>query len=395
MENEEKTWDEVTVDHCMDRGFIDASKACCHHKSPCNGCSKLDVYDWMEDINAGHKQHEFVEVRFKNTRKGYYHNVNELALKKGDVIAVEASPGHDIGVVSLTGELVPHQMRKNKVDIDNLEPKKIYRKAKPNDIEKWMESISREQKTMLQSRKIAADLNLDMKIGDVEFQGDGTKAIFYYIADDRVDFRQLIRVLADTFRVRIEMKQIGARQEAGRIGGIGPCGRELCCCTWMASFTSITTNAARYQEVALNPQKLSGQCSKLKCCLNFELDTYLDAREDFPGQEITLNTKEGPAYHVKTDVFKRLMWYSNNQPAGANPVCLTVDRVKEIIRLNQQGRSPEKLNAFESERDQNSFTQSNDILADNSLNRFDKRHGGAGKRKKKKSNRKKSSRNEN
>ncbi|NBC82709.1 MAG: hypothetical protein GVY19_04930 [Bacteroidetes bacterium] len=371
MENDQQSPDTLTANHCIDRGYIHESRDSSHHASPCNGCGKLEVYDWMNDIEHTQTPTDFVEVRFKNTRKGYFKNVNDLRLQKGEVIAVEASPGHDIGVVSLTGNLVYHQMRKNNYDFNNQEPKKIYRKAKPNDIEKWMESISREHNTMLKSRKIAEDLQLDMKIGDVEFQGDGSKAIFYYIADERVDFRKLIRVLAETFRIRIEMKQIGARQEAGRIGGIGPCGRELCCCTFMSSFISVSTNTARYQEVSLNPQKLAGQCSKLKCCLNFELNAYLDAREDFPDQELEILTKEGPAYHVKTDVFKRLMWYSYNKNTGSNPVCLSVDRVNEIIQMNRANQEPEKLQNTENIELSNNQSNANDILADNNLSRFD------------------------
>ncbi|NJM14291.1 MAG: hypothetical protein HC896_01905 [Bacteroidales bacterium] len=263
---------------------------------------KLSVYNWLEDItilNDGYLN-KLVEVRFKNTRKAFYYNVNNLKLEPGDIIAVESSPGHDIGIVSLTGDLVQRQIYRLRVDTKQEFPK-IYRKAKPTDIEKWLLAIDLEHETMIKSRQITADLKLGMKIGDVEYQGDKTKAIFYYIADERVDFRQLIKVLADTFRIRVEMKQIGARQEAGRIGGIGPCGRSLCCATWLTNFSSVTTNAARYQEVSLNPQKLAGQCSKLKCCLNFELDVYLDAQEDFPPRDMVLETNEGNAVYQKSD----------------------------------------------------------------------------------------------
>jgi len=384
--------------HCITRGYADPRQPKSHHGSPCNGCGKLEVYDWMEDIEAPNTHTDLVEIRFKNTRKGYFKNVNGLPLKKGDVVAVEASPGHDIGVVALTGQLVHHQMRKNNVKNDPTDSKKIYRHAKPNDIDKWMESISREHNTMLKSRQITADLKLDMKIGDVEFQGDGTKAIFYYIADDRVDFRQLIRVLAETFRIRVEMKQIGARQEAGRIGGIGPCGRELCCCSWMSSFVSVTTHSARYQEVSLNPQKLAGQCSKLKCCLNFELDAYLDAREDFPSQDIPLETKQGRAYHVKTDVFKRLLWYSYKGDEIDNPVCLSVERVKDIIKQNRRKEYPEKLEDEKIQKAVEANPASIDILADNNLNRFsknEKKNIQRRKKKKRKPRRNKPPRNEN
>ena len=263
-------------------------------------------------------------------------------------MAVEASPGHDIGIVSLMGELVGFQLKRNNIPIEGTEFKKVYRKAKQADIDKWNESMALEFPTMIKSRKIAQDLKLEMKIGDVEYQGDGTKAIFYYIADDRVDFRELIKVLAEQLRVRIEMKQIGARQEAGRIGGIGSCGRELCCSTWITSFVSVTTNAARYQEVSLNPQKLAGQCGKLKCCLNYELASYLDAQKDFPNTSIPLETEQGQAFHLKTDVFKRLMWYSYKKEIPAEIVCLSVDQVIEIIEKNKSGEKVKKLEGVES-----------------------------------------------
>jgi len=302
--------------------------------------TKLHVTNWMpHGMVSPCKVFDIVEVRFKNTRKGFYNNVNGLLLKAGDVVAVEASPGHDIGIVSLTGELVYEQMRRYGIDYKTAEFRKIYRKARTNDIEKWKEAIAREHDTMIQARRIAADLNLMMKIGDVEYQGDGTKAIFYYIANDRVDFRELIKVLAATFQVRIEMKQIGARQEAGRIGGIGPCGRELCCSSWMINFVSVSTQAARYQELSLNPKKLAGQCIKLKCCLNYELDAYLDRRKDFPDPSVPLETRDGIMVHFKTDVHRRMMWYgpkvSGNEPLTLTPV--PVERVKEIQELNKKG----------------------------------------------------------
>lgn len=280
-------------------------KSCCERKSS----SKLDVYDWLGDITNVAETDEVIEVRFKNTRKDYYQNPNKIRLKTGDIVAVESNPGHDIGVVSLTGELVKKQMERHKVTLVNGELRKIYRKAKPADIDKWKEAIAREHETMIRSRQLASDLSLSMKIGDVEYQGDGTKAIFYYIADERVDFRQLIKVLAENFRIRVEMKQIGARQEAGRIGGIGPCGRELCCCTWMGNFVSVTTTSARYQEISLNPQKLAGQCSKLKCCLNYELDCYIDAQKNFPPTNIPLETERGKYIFLKADIFKGIFWY--------------------------------------------------------------------------------------
>jgi len=311
------------------------------------GCFKLDTFDHFNDVPEKYQHVDIVEVRFKNTRKGFFKNVNDLKLKRGDIIAVEANPGHDIGIVSLTGVLVLRQLMRNNISIEGTEFKKVYRKAKPADIEKWMEAMSLELTTMLKSRKLSEELKLEMKIGDVEYQGDATKAIFYYIADDRVDFRELIKVLADRFKVRIEMKQIGARQEAGRIGGIGSCGRELCCSTWITNFVSVTTNAARYQEVSLNPQKLAGQCGKLKCCLNYELAAYIDAQKDFPDTNIVLQTDQGPAYHQKTDVFKRHMWYSMQKEMPAEIACLTVDQVKDIIARNKRGEKVKKLESIE------------------------------------------------
>jgi cell fate regulator YaaT (PSP1 superfamily) len=306
-------------------------------------CHKLDSYNWLKDIPEVVKTKNIVEVRFKNTRKDFFRNVNELRLKTGDIVAVEASPGHDIGIVALTGELAYYQMIKNNGEKDLEELKKVYRKAKPADLEKWEEAISLEKSTMLKSRKIADDLKLEMKIGDVEYQGDNTKAIFYYIADGRVDFRELIKILADNFKVRIEMRQIGARQETGRIGGTGPCGRELCCSSWMSNFISVTTNSARHQELSLNPQKLSGQCGKLKCCLNYELDSYLDAKKDFPDTSIPLETEEGTAYHQKTDIFKRLMWYSFDKENTVNLSVISVDRVIDIQEKNKMGQKVQFL----------------------------------------------------
>lgn len=306
-------------------------------------CAKLHVYDWLDDVINIANPTDLVEVRFKNTRKDYFRNANNLKLNPGDIVAVEANPGHDIGIVTLTGDLVLDQMRKHKVTLINGEVRKIYRKAKQTDIDKWKEAIALEHETMLRSRQIALDLKLNMKIGDVEYQGDKTKAIFYYLADDRVDFRQLIKVLADTFRIRIEMKQIGARQEAGRIGGIGPCGREICCASWINNFVSVTTNAARYQDISLNPQKLAGQCGKLKCCLNFEVDTYIDAQKDFPPTNIPLEAENGTFQYQKADIFGRIYWYSQVGDKSGNFVPVPVDRVKEIIRHNQKGQKVARI----------------------------------------------------
>ena len=309
------------------------------------GCSKLESYNWMREV-SDMEIPEIVEVRFKNTRKGFYRNVNNLRLKRGDIIAVEASPGHDIGIITLAGEIVDKQRQKSKYPGDREELKKVYRKAKQVDIDKWKEAIQLEEDTMLRSRKLASDLGLNMKIGDVEYQGDKTKAIFYYIADERVDFRELIKVLAETFRIRIEMKQIGARQEAGRIGGIGTCGRELCCSTFITNFVSVSTHSARVQEVALNPQKLAGQCGKLKCCLNYELAGYEDARKNFPDTAIVLKTKQGEAYHLKTDVYRGIMWYGTGEGGGQALIPVPAERVAEVQAMNKNGKIPEELIEF-------------------------------------------------
>ena len=318
----------------IDRGLCNANGG---------SCCKLQVYDWLDKVLQGTQAKDIVEVRFKNTRKDYYININGLNLKKGDIVAVEASPGHDIGVVSLTGDLVGLQLSKHKATLFNGEMRKIYRIARSIDLEKWKEAINQEYETMIKSRIIASDLKLDMKIGDVEYQGDRTKAIFYYIADGRVDFRQLIKLLAETFHIRIEMKQIGARQEAGRIGGIGPCGRELCCSTWLTNFVSVTTNAARYQEISLNPQKLAGQCGKLKCCLNFEVDAYIDAQRNFPSSSIRLETQKGCYKFIKSDTFKGIMYYADDSDKMGSSVPLPLERVKKIIELNKKGIKPETL----------------------------------------------------
>ena len=333
-----------TNEHMTENAIKD--ETCCGHSCLRNSY-KLSSFDWLKDISEIVDFNEIVEVQFKNTRKAFFQNPNGLRLEQNDIVAVEASPGHDIGRVSLTGQLVLTKLIQQGINFREQEFKKIYRKAKQVDIDKWKEAIALEDPTMLRSRKIAEELKLDMKIGDVEYQGDKTKAIFYYIADERVDFRELIKVLADEFKVRIEMRQIGARQEAGRIGGIGSCGRHLCCASWITNFVSVTTNAARYQEVSLNPQKLAGQCSKLKCCLNYELDVYLDAQEDFPDTSIRLETKQGFATHQKTDVFKRLMWYGMESERGHVITCLSVNQVNEIIAMNQRGEIPEKLMGIE------------------------------------------------
>lgn len=331
--------------------------------------TKLDVYDWLKDLPETQQENDLVEVRFKNTRKGYYRNTAHLKLEVGDIVAVEASPGHDIGEVTLMGHLVPLQMRKHASKHD-VELKRVYRKAKPNDIEKYEEAKAREHSTMIRARKIAEELGLNMKIGDVEYQGDGNKAIFYYIADDRVDFRQLIKVLADVFRVRIEMKQIGVRQEAGRIGGIGPCGRELCCAGWMTNFVSVATSAARYQDISLNPQKLAGQCAKLKCCLNFEVDAYVEARKKIPSREIELETKDNTYYFFKADIFSRQITYSTDKSIPANLVTIDAGRAFEIIALNRRGIKPDRMEREGQEREP-ARKEYQDVVGQDSLTRFD------------------------
>jgi cell fate regulator YaaT (PSP1 superfamily) len=333
------------------------------------GCNKLDSFNWLRDLPDSVIDNEIVEIRFKNTRKGFFRNVNNLRLEIGDIVAVEASPGHDIGRVSMTGPLVRLQIREMKVCPPLEEMKKVYRKAKPADILKWEEAKMLEIPTMLRSRKISDELRLNMKIGDVEYQGDKTKAIFYYIADERVDFRQLIKILAEEFRVRIEMRQIGARQEAGRIGGIGSCGRELCCSTYITNFISVTTTHAKYQELSLNPQKLAGQCGKLKCCLNFEVDCYVDAQRSFPSREIPLETGDSTAYFQKMEVHKGIYWYSTDAHSSANLVAVPVQRVKEIQALNRKGIKPDRLLVAAEPSDSELLSQ--DLLKNNSLTRFD------------------------
>ena len=342
---------------------------------------KLHCYNWLSDIPGGFVDSELVEVQFKNTRKGYYKNSTNIPLEIGDMVAVEASPGHDIGQVSLIGALVKLQMKKANIKPD-AEIKRVFRKAKPADLEKYEEAKAKENDTMIRSRKIAASLNLDMKIGDVEYQGDGNKAIFYYIADERVDFRQLIKVLAEVFRVRIEMKQIGARQEAGRIGGIGPCGRPLCCASWMTNFVSVATSAARYQDISMNPQKLAGQCAKLKCCLNFEVDTYAEAVKRMPSKDIKLETADATYYHFKTDIFKREITYSTDKSIPANLVTIDVQRAFEIISMNKAGEKPLKLQRDGEDVAKEQVKEFGDIVGQDSLTRFDKkkkkRKGGKG-----------------
>ena len=347
----------------------------------CKGCGRsmgqLHSFDYLAGV-PGADEGDYVEVQFKNTRKGFFINSNKIPLEKGDVVAVESNPGHDIGTVTMTGRLVQLQMKKANLRPD-IEIKRVYRKAREVDMEKYAEAKAREHDTMIRSRQIAKDLGLEMKIGDVEYQGDGLKAIFYYIADGRVDFRQLIKVLAEAFRVRIEMKQIGARQEAGRIGGIGPCGRELCCTTWMTSFVSVSTGAARFQDLSMNPQKLAGQCAKLKCCLNYEVDAYVEAQKGFPSRDIPLETKDSTYYFFKADILNGQISYSTDKVFAANVETITPERALEIIGMNRKGQKPLSLDETVVKTDSRI---ENDILTDGDLSRFDKK-----KKKKKHHNR--------
>ncbi|PID88440.1 MAG: hypothetical protein CSB06_00265 [Bacteroidia bacterium] len=336
----------------------------------CNphSCNKLNVFNELQDLPYTSLTPDIVEVRFKNTRKGFYRNIHKLPLKEGDMVAVEASPGHDIGTVSLTGELVREQMKKKDIS-PHSKLRSVYRKVRPTDIEKWEQAVLREDEIMLKAKRISKSLNLKMKIGDVEFQGDGNKAIFYYIADHRVDFRELIKILADEFKIRVEMRQIGARQEAGRIGGIGSCGREICCSSWMTRFVSVATDRAREQQLAINPQKLTGQCGKLKCCLNFESEGYKEAASKFP-PAVDLETKDGKAYFMKMDIYKETIWYSFSKDCAENVTAVNTGRVFEIIEMNKKGILPGNLRSDDDISNSQSIG-SGDILTSGSITRFD------------------------
>ena len=366
---------------------FDCSRGCTVTQDPetgdydCNyrrGCCKLESYDWLHGVTQ-EQYRDLFEVRFKNTRKGIYFNASGQGIKTGDLVIVEAANGHDLGIVTLEGPIVGRQMKCKGVDPDPSQLRKIYRRAKPLDITKWQEAIAREQDTMIQARRIAAELGLDMKIGDVEFQGDGTKAIFYYIADGRVDFRQLIKVYAEEFRIRIEMKQIGARQEAGLIGGLGVCGRELCCANYITNFQSISTSAARVQDLSLNPQKLAGQCGKLKCCLNYEVANYLDAQSRIPKVTEPLEFEDGQAWLVKTDILQETLYFSYEKGSLSNLYPLTADEVREVMDMNAHGERPDSLK-IEPLNDGPQFISA---VGDDSITRFDKPK----KNKKKKSSR--------
>ncbi len=352
-----------------------------------DGCEKLGVFDWLSNMElpATQKPFHIVEVRFKNGRKHFYKNADNINLSIGNVVAVEGNPGHDVGVVSLTGELVKVQLKKKRVDPNDESIKKIYRRATQKDIEIWQAAREKEYNTQYRGREIIGRLGLKMKLSDVEYQGDGNKATFYYTADDRVDFRQLIRDLASAFNIRVEMKQVGLRQEAARLGGVGSCGRELCCSTWLTDLRKVNTTAARYQQLSLNPQKLAGQCGKLKCCLNYELDTYLDALEGFPKQDVVLNTEKGDAVFVKMDIFKGLLWYTYKEERS-KWYKLTLNQVKDIIELNYNNEQGSSLEDYESDSSDVNKTDFEDVVGQDSLTRFD----APKRRKKRKSKRSKS-----
>lgn len=357
----------------------------CKNNGTCSsgGCNKLEVFDWLANMTLppGSTPYDIVEVRFKNSRKSFYRNASRLPIQTGDVVVVEASPGYDVGVVSVSGELARIQVNKKAPGLKPLEIKKVYRIATQEDIDKWREGRALEKDLMFESRTLALRLNLEMKISDVEYQGDLSKATFYYTADDRVDFRQLIKDMADAFKVRIEMRQIGARQESARLGGIGSCGRELCCSTWLTDFRSVSTSAARYQQLALNPQKLAGQCGKLKCCLNYELDMYLEALKSFPRSDTKLHTEKGMAYHIKTDVFKRQMWFAYEDSFAGGLIPLSPERVAEIIRMNKEQKKPADLKDFVETVKVKEPDYTN-VVGQDDLNRFD--HLKSNKKRKKK-----------
>ncbi len=354
------------------------SRGCCqspkvYHKNEMvfqHRCSKFDSYDWLKDVPLPPEivKTDIIEVRFKNSRKDFFRTPADLDLEIGDIVAVEASPGHDIGIVSMVGEMVRYQLHRKNILPSSEDIKKVYRKARLTDIEKWIAAVESETTNMFRARSIAENLGLMMKINDVEIQGDNTKSIFYYTAEDRVDFRELIKLLAEEFKVRIEMRQIGARQEASRLGGIGSCGRELCCATWMSDFKSVTTNSARVQQLSLNPQKLAGQCGKLKCCLNYEYDTYVDALKSMPNTELRLKTKRGEAFHQKTDIFQKLLWYSYITDPG-NLIAISVDNVNFIVEENKKGNTPEKLEDFSQVIEKKTAFESGAVQDD--LTRFD------------------------
>ena len=369
---------------CASCSTKDGSPKGCKNNGTCgtDSCNKLTVFDWLANMSLpnGEKPFNWVEVRYKNGRKEYYHNTENLTLSIGDIVATQAKSGHDIGMVTLTGELVRVQMKRKNIRENTEEALKIYRKASQKDIDIWSTARDKEEPMKVRARQFAIDLKLHMKISDIEFQGDASKATFYYTAEERVDFRELIKVFAREFRTRIEMKQVGFRQEAARLGGIGSCGRELCCSTWLTDFRTVSTNAARYQQLSINPMKLAGQCGKLKCCLNYELDSYMDAIKDFPDPKIKLKTKQGIAFHQKSDIFKGMMWYSYSS-APNEFIPMKIDRVKEVIALNQDGKDVEDLKGFsfiEAVIDEPSYEN---VVGQDELTRFDKKAGSSNKSK--------------
>lgn len=357
------------------------------------GCERMSVFNWLSDLPnpSGKKDFDVVEVSFKNGRKEFFRNAKGYTLYKGDSVVVEGNPGVDVGLVMLTGELVKHQMKRKKEFSKPRDLKKIFRRPTEQDLEVWKEARGREYETMHEAREMAIKLKLQMKISDVEYQADGKKATFYYTADQRVDFRELIRVIADRFKVRVEMKQIGARQEAGRLGGIGSCGRELCCSTWLTDFRTVSTSAARYQQLSLNPEKLAGQCGKLKCCLNFELDQYADALKMFPNTRKIIQTKEGNAVHIKTDVFRRTMWYLVQKEKGQNAIVpMEIEKVFELIELNKNGTIPKDLKGFAVVEEVEVEPAYENVVGQDDLTRFDNEF-----KKKKKNNNNRNNKNRN
>ncbi len=357
----------------------------CKNNGLCSsgGCDKLEVYDWLSNVALpeNQKPYEIVEVRFKNARKGFYRNINSIGLQAGDVVVVEASSGYDIGVISVVGELARIQVKRKAPNFKHVEARKIMHVATQAEIDLWIKGRSLEKDIMYKSRTLAMNLNLEMKISDVEYQADLSKATFYYTAEGRVDFRQLIKDMADAFKVRIEMRQIGSRQESARLGGIGSCGRELCCSTWLSDFRSVSTAAARYQQLSLNPQKLAGQCGKLKCCLNYELDMYTEALKALPRADIKLKTEKGDAYHVKTDVFKHLMWYA--YPGEGALVVLTPEQARKIQQMNKNGNIPRDLKEFAFEVEKEVEIGFENVVGQDSLNRFENKQKNRKKKKKK------------
>ncbi len=361
---------------CSVKSSDSKSGSSCGTGGGCSSCSssagKMPVFNWLSKVDQDFHSNDIVEVQFKNGRKAFFKNTNNIALYEADIVSVEGSPGYDIGVISMVGSIVKLQMRRKKITADSDRILKLYRKATQQDIDKWTQARSREKETMYKTRLMAGELKLKMKISDVEFQGDNTKATFYYTADDRVDFRELIKVMAEEFKIRIEMRQIGARQEAARLGGIGSCGRELCCSTWLSDFRSVNTTAARYQQLSLNPQKLAGQCGKLKCCLNYELDSYLDALKEFPNTNIRLKTGSGEATFQKMDIFKQKMWYTYSDGDKLNWIELKVEKVQEIISKNKKGEIPDSIDYFKEIEIIDEFKEFESVVGQDSLNRFDK-----------------------